>query len=330
MKVLVINLMQIGDLVLTTPVFRAIKSAHPDFFLAAAVNHQFADLVKFNPFINRLFTVDKRSLKSVAQTIADIRAVNFDLCINLNRSERACTLAALSAASNIVGYAKPIFYPFFDKVCPNLKNSMHQVHSHFKVLETTGLGNLPVPNPDVFIGDTHLNRPFPKNLVAFNVGASWQSKRWLPEYFASVAVELIYRGFHVAFLGSKQDIPIVDQCLAFIPDKSNVLVLTGKLSLLELAAFFDYCRLLITNDSGPMHIAAARRCHTLSIFGSSPTAGFFPCGSGNIIIKAPVDCHPCYKHSCPRGDLLCMKAISPQLVLALALLDLTSTMNKNP
>lgn len=68
MKVLVINLMQIGDLVLTTPVFRAIKTAHPDFFLAAAVNRDFADLVKFNPFINRLFTVDKRSLKSVAQT----------------------------------------------------------------------------------------------------------------------------------------------------------------------------------------------------------------------------------------------------------------------
>lgn len=315
LKVLIVNLMQIGDLVLTTPVFRAIKSAHPNFFLAAAVNLQFADLVKFNPFVDKLFTVDKRSLISLAKNIADIRAENFDLCINLNRSERASAIAALSGAKRIVGYSKPGFSLAFDTVCPNLKRVMHQIHSHFKVLDAAGLGNLSIPSPDVFIGNTRLNLHLPDKLVAFNVGASWPSKRWLPCYFANVAVSLIQRGFHVAFLGSKADIPIVDECLAFIPDKSNVLVLTGKLSLLELAAFFDYCRLLITNDSGPMHIAAARNCPAVAIFGSSPTVGFTPWHPRHIVIKSPAPCHPCYNHSCPRGDLLCMKSIPPQLVL---------------
>lgn len=307
--------MQIGDLVLTTPVFRAIKTAHPDCYLAAAVNQDFADLVKFNPFIDSLFTVDKRSLKSLASTIRDIRRVRFDLCINLNRSERASAIAALSGANRIVGYSKPGFSLAFDTVCPNLKRVMHQIYSHFKVLDAAGFGNLTIPSPEVFIGNTRLNLHLPDNLVAFNVGASWASKRWLPSYFANVACQLLSRGFHVAFLGSKADIPIVDECLAAIPDKRNVLVLTGKLSLLELAAFFDYCRLLITNDSGPMHIAAARNCPAVAIFGSSPTVGFTPWHPRHFVIKATVPCHPCYNHSCPRGDLLCMKSISPQLVL---------------
>ena len=327
MKILIVNLMQIGDLVLTTPVFRAIKAAHPHSYLAAAVNQQFADLVKFNPFINRLFLVDKRSLLSFAKVIQAIRAEHFDLCINLNSSERACALAITSGAKRVVGYAKPPFSLLFSKVCPNLKRSIHQIKSHFNVLSVAGLGTLPLAPSDVFIGDTHLNFSLPDNIVALNVGASWHSKRWLPEYFASVAIQLLNRGFHVAFLGSKADIPIVDQCLALIPDKRRVLVFTGKLSLLELAAFFDRCRLLISNDSGPMHIAAARGLPAVSIFGSSPVTGFAPWSTNHFIIKSPAKCHPCNKHHCPqKGEnfMKCMKLISPHIVLDYALLLLQS------
>lgn len=312
MKILIVNLMQIGDLVLTTPVFRALKSAHPDFFLAAAVNKNFAELVRFNPFLNQVFEVDKSSWTNSLKVIRAIRAGHFDLCINLNRSERACAAATLSGATRIVGYAKPPFSLFFDTVCPNLKRSVHQVISHFKVLDAAGF-HLPLAKSDVFIGNTTLE-PLPDNIIAFNVGASWPSKRWLPCYFASVANHFLNRGFHVAFLGSKADSPIVDECLAFIPDKSNVLVLTGKLSLLELAAFFDKCRLLVSNDSGPLHIAAARDCPAVSIFGSSPTIGFAPWNHNHVIIKSPAPCHPCYQHSCPT-DFKCMSLIRAEEVI---------------
>ena len=317
MKILVVNLMQIGDLVLTTPIFRALRQALPNDFIAAAVNKDFAQLLQFNPFINRLFTVDKRSLKSLLSTIHAVRLERFDICLNLNRSERASALAALSYAKRIVGYSKPGFSLLFNEVVPNLKRDIHQVISHFNALDKAGF-HLPLAKSDVFIGDTNLNLPC-NNIVAFNVGASWQSKRWLPEYFANVADDFINRGFHVAFLGSKADLPIVDDCLSFM--KGKPIILTGKLSLLQLAAFFDHCQLLISNDSGPMHIAAARDCKALSIFGSSPTIGFAPWNANHAIIKATVPCHPCYRHICPLNGvdfMRCMKSITPQRVIALA------------
>ncbi|MBD3878238.1 MAG: glycosyltransferase family 9 protein [Quinella sp. 1Q5] len=330
MKILIVNLMQIGDLVLTTPVFRAIKSAYPDSFLAVAVNLQFADLVKFNPFLNRIFTVDKHSLKSFLHTVNDIRKEHFDLCLNLNRSERASALAALSGAKRICGYAKPGFSLFFDSVSPNLKRVIHQVQSHFKVLVAAGFAPLPIPKSDVFLGDTHLNISLPNNIVAFNVGASWPSKRWLPEFFAYVANQLICRGFTVAFLGSNADALIVKQVTNLISPSLRLLVFTGKFSLLQLAAFFDHCRLLISNDSGPLHIAAARNLPAVSIFGSSPVIGFKPWLYSHFLIKSPAPCHPCYLQNCPlqgKDCLRCMKLISPEVVLKYSL-ELLSSFDK--
>ena len=316
--------MQIGDLVLTTPVFRAIKSAFPNHFLAAAVNKDFADLIRFNPFLDNIFQIDKHSLKSFISSIQAIRQAHFNLTINLNQSERASSLAILSGADNIVGYAKPPFSLFFDKVVPNLKRTTHQIISHFNVLDYAGF-HLPLAKSDVFIGDTNVNhflRLFPNDpqIVAFNVGASWQSKRWLPEYFAFLADNLIIRGFNVAFLGSYADFPIVNDCLAFM--KYKPVVLTGKFNLLQLAAFFDCCRLLISNDSGPMHIAAARNLPAISIFGSSPVIGFKPWLHSHSLFQSHAPCHPCYKHVCPlKGDgfMRCMKEIAPEYVLKKAL-----------
>lgn len=314
--------MQIGDLVLTTPLFRAIKAAYPNYFLAAAVNSNFADLVRFNPFINLLFDINKRSFSSTRYALHTIRNLNFDLCINLNSSERASTLAIASGAKLIVGYANFPFSLFFNLVSPNLNRVMHQVRSHFLVLRQAGFLNLNLQKSDVFLGNTTLNLNLPDNIVAFNCGASWPSKRWLPEFFAQLANALIQRGFYIAILGSSSDLPIAQLVASLIHDKSHLLSFTGKFSLLQLAAFFDKCKLLISNDSGPLHIAAARNLPAVSIFGSSPTIGFAPWLNSHILIKSPAPCHPCYKHVCPRrGDsfMACMKAIPPDFVLNVSL-----------
>lgn len=296
--ILVINLMQIGDLVLTTPIFHAIKSAFPNYFLAAAVNRHFSELVKFNPFIDKLFEIDKASLLSTCHTIKAIRNHHFDLTVSLNDSERALAVALLSNSSRLVGYAKPPFSLFFDTTVPNLKRSTHQILSHFNVLKQAGL-NLNLAPVEVFIPNhiqNHINAFWANHfntadkVVAFNVGASWPSKRWLPDYFHSLALSLINQGFHVAFLGSVADWPIVNLA------SNNILsdhlhIFTGQFSLLQLAAFFDHCHLLISNDSGPMHIAAARNLPALSIFGSSPVTGFSPWLHSHTLIKSPTLCH---------------------------------------
>lgn len=330
MKLLIVNLMQIGDLVLTTPIFHALKDKYPDLFLAAAVNAQFADLVKFNPYLNQLFEIDKHSLRNFCSDLKAIRACHFDLLINLNDSERASALAILSGAKRIVGYAKPPFTFFFNETVPNLKRSIHQVDSHFNVLSCAGFTNLVNFGLEIFTPPNlsiPIEIPSHSKLIALNIGASWSSKRWPFNFFAQLANDLIQRGFTIAFLGSRADLPLVNQCLNLIPSKENTLVCTGRFNLLQLAAFFDNCHLLITNDSGPMHIAAARNLPTVSIFGSSPVIGFAPLLHSHTLIKSPAPCHPCYKHSCPlQGDsyMRCMKSITPDIVLKYSL-ELLST-----
>lgn len=323
MNILIINFMQIGDLMLTTPVFHALKLHDPNCNIALAADARFRDLVRHNPFINQFFFHDKRSLKDLLGIIRDVRHHHFDFCINLHRNERASALAAASGANRIIGYSKPGFSLAFDSVVPNLKNQMHQVYSHFNVLGKAGFHNLFNPGLELFIPDdisVDMNRfwyeHFNQNdkVVAFNVGASWPSKRWLPEYFAQCADTLIESGFHAAFLGSADDLPIVNSCVSFMHHKPHIF--TGQFSLLQLAAFFDHCRLLITNDSGPMHIAVARNLPLVTVFGSSPVIGFYPFNSNDFLIKSPVHCHPCFNHLCNNNiPMACMKAVTPDIAL---------------
>ena len=224
MKILIVNLMQIGDLVLTTPVFEAIKKAYPDAFLAAAVNNQFSILVDFNPYLDHVFKVDKSSFSSFFRTLNLIRNEHFDFAFNLNRSERASALTAFSNAAFIAGYAKPPFNFLFNRVHPNRNRSMHQIFSHFFVLNDAGF-NLNPCQPSIFIPQyiqDRINRFWDSHfkpsdtVVALNVGASWPSKRWLPSYFALLADSLFNRGCRVVFLGSSSDSPIVNLCLSLM------------------------------------------------------------------------------------------------------------------
>lgn len=336
MKILVVNFMQIGDLILTTPVFRALRNACPDAFLAAAVNKAFAELVSNNPCLNQVFQLDKSSWKSFFSLLRQVRALHFDLCINLNRSERASAFAALSGAKSIIGYAKPPFSFLFNEVLINKNQEMHQVFAHFRVLNVAGFTDLKHNGLEIFLPKTATDfasnffcKHFPANakVIAFNIGASWSSKRWPPHYFAQVAESFLMRGFHVVFLGSKSDLPLVNLCTSLIINKSNLHIFTGRFSLIQLAAFFDHCYLLITNDSGPMHIAVARNLPSVSVFGSSPVTGFFPFANNHYLIKSPAPCHPCRNHSCKllNDDFMtCMFSVPPSVVFFFSLLLLSS------
>ena len=161
-KILVINMSQLGDLMLTTPVLRTLRTNYPNAHLALLADKRAADLVQYNKHINECILIDKKDaddrLVNFLKFIFRIREKNFDLVINLHRNERASAIAAFSGASKIVGYSKPGFSIFFDKVMPNpsiarhikkgfktqyVPGSQHQVKSHFDVLrEAVGITNI--------------------------------------------------------------------------------------------------------------------------------------------------------------------------------------------
>ncbi len=349
MKILVINLMHLGDLMLVTPALTTLRKNFPTAHLTLLADKKLADLVQHNRNLDECILIDKKGvddhLPSFIKFIFKLRAKKFDLVINLHRNERASALAAFSGAKKIVGYSKPVFAFMFDKVLPNpsiarhikrgLKTeyqpgTQHQVRSHFDVLrQAVGIAKIFDNGLEMWITDAAQrdadkifrdNFPDGTKVIAFNIGASWLTKRWLDDYFAECADILIERGYGVAFLGGPMDTEIVAGCVDKMrhADSSRLKVFTGKFSLATVAGFLDNCVLFITTDSGPMHIGVARNIPIVTMFGASPVPGFYPYDAKDVLIKSPEPCHPCGKHICPRsGDdnLACMKKIPVATVM---------------
>ena len=348
-KILVINMSQLGDLMLTTPVLRTLRTNYPSAHIALLADKRAADLVQYNKHLDECILIDKKGaddrLVNFLKFILKIREKNFDLVINLHRNERASAIAAFSGADKIVGYSKPGFSLFFDKVMPNpsiarhikrglkteyVPGSQHQVKSHFDVLrEALGITNIDDGGLEMWIPqetESEMARMFSDNftaedrVIAFNIGASWQTKRWIDYYFAECADRLIDEGYAIAFLGGGMDIEIVNACIANMKhrDSDKVKIFTGKLTLAQVAGLLDNCVLFLTTDSGPMHIGVARNIPIVTMFGASPVPGFYPYDAKDILIQTPESCHPCGRHICPRqGDenLACMKNITVEVVM---------------
>ncbi|MBR2519324.1 MAG: glycosyltransferase family 9 protein [Selenomonadaceae bacterium] len=343
MKILVINLMHLGDLMLVTPTLTTLRKNFPTAHLALLADKKLADLVELNKNLDECILIDK-TISDLLKTIPKLRAENFDLVINLHRNERASALAAFSGAKKIVGYSKPLFSWLFTKTMPNpsiarhikhgfkteyIPGSQHQVHSHFDVLQQAcGVEKIFDNGLEMWISDEasrEAEKIFRENfgdtkVVAFNIGASWLTKRWLDSYFAECADILLERGYGVAFLGGTMDEEIVSSCVAKMNhrDSDRLKIFTGKFSLALVAGFLDNCVLFLTTDSGPMHIGVSRNIPIVTMFGASPVPGFYPYDAKDILIKAPEPCHPCGKHSCPRvgeENLACMKKIPVAVVM---------------
>ena len=341
-NILVINLMHIGDLMLVTPVLRTLRTAFPTARLTLLADKKLADLVEHNEHLTECLLLDKKGRDNnpinFARFILKLRQKKYDLVINLHRNERASALAALSGGKKIIGYAKPFFSLFFDQVMPNLKAVKHQIHSHFDVLKEGGVtdkfddGGLEMVVPAK--AEESVAKLWEENftsgdkVVAFNIGASWNTKRWLPEYFAVCADKLLTLGYGVIFLGGPMDRALVQSCVRMmdLQKSSKLKIFTGNLSLGEVAAVLRRCALFITTDSGPMHIGVAMNVPIVTMFGSSPVPGFYPYDAKDVLIKTPEACHPCGIHDCPKSgadNMACMKNIPADMVMkyALELLD---------
>lgn len=333
-NILVINLMHIGDLMLVTPVLRTLRANYPSARLTLLADKKLRDLVEYNPHIDECMLIDKKGADdhfgSFFRFILGVRRKKFDLVINLHRNERASAIAAFSGAKRVVGYAKPGFSLFFDEVLPNKKAIMHQIHSHFEVLtQACGVtriddGGLEMEIPPGMDAEAarlwHENFSAGQKVVAFNIGASWPTKRWLDEYFAECADRLVDRGYGVAFFGGPMDEELVRDCLAKMKRKDSeaVRVFTGKVSLGVLAGMLRRSALFLTTDSGPMHVGVAMNMPIVTMFGSSPVPGFYPYDAKDVLVKTPEPCHPCGIHICPKtGDdhMACMKKIPVDVVM---------------
>lgn len=340
-NILVINTMHIGDLMLVTPALRTLRANYPQAHIALLTDRILADLVRCNENIDECILIDKhgrdKGILALIRFIRQIRKRHFDLVINYHRNERASAIASFSGGKKIVGYAQPFFHRFFDHWMPNLAMAdtpkdkvMHQTLCHLKVLqEAAGCTKLDdrglemwLPPEEEKKASDLWQKEFAEDdrVIAFNIGASWMTKRWIDAYFAECADHFIQEGYHIAFLGGPTDVAIVKACIEKMKEKDSpkVHVFTGKVSLTVLAGLLRRCCLFLTTDSGPMHVGVAMNVPIVTMFGASPVPTFYPYDGKDIVIKTPESCHPCGIHDCPKkGEdyMACMKHIPVDVVM---------------
>jgi ADP-heptose:LPS heptosyltransferase len=325
--VLVIRFSSIGDVVLTNPVYKAIKDRDPSVRLVAVVRRGYERLVKANPYAD-LAMVYNPPRESLAGFIRRLRRLNPDTVIDLHDNPRSRMIRSRLGAASVLVYrkhtlkrlllvllkinllkdSKRVIERYLETALPETAGRKGRVANFFRIPDAVGLR----------IRRTHLRSVRP-GFVAVCKEANWSTKRW-PHYNELIDVLVRGKGERVVLLGEKPDHSLRELQRAF---PGRLINLTGRLDILGSAAVIGLSRILITNDTGLMHIADAMRKKTLSIWG--PTVfefGFKPVNAAvKVISNGKISCRPCSLHGsakCPLGHFRCMSTIDPLKIAGLA------------
>ncbi len=320
----------LGDVVLTTPLFKALRRLYPGAAIILMVTPQAKPLVEDDPHLDAILTYDKKGGEGLLSAVAKVRKTAPDILLCPHRSHRTSIISALSGAKLKVGFADAGFSMVYNSVVKR-DMELHEVDRNLQLL--TGLGAEVLDEDRVLhvgYGDREKGEVegFLKGLgvdpssrfVGLCPGSVWPTKRWTAEGFAEVATELIGKNFVPVLLGGPGDREQADEVGALLSGNGGEYVdAVGRTSLKALAAWMDLMEVLITNDSGPMHVAAARGTPVVAIFGPTVTGlGFSPFIEESKVVEQRLECRPCGLHGhkrCPEGHFECMTKVSPETVL---------------
>jgi lipopolysaccharide heptosyltransferase I len=325
-RILLIKPSSLGDIVHTFPVVSAIKERWPATHITWLVKRQWAELVERAEDVDRVWPVDATARSWVWQLRA-LRIERFDLVVDLQGLFRSGVLTGFSGAPRRIGFANgregsPWFYTDLVRV-PH--QEMHAVDRYLLVAEA--LGACPERPPRFRFKITEADMVVVRNAfrrqglsvdrpwVAMHVSARWPTKRWPLESFGAVVDELDRAGIGpVVLIGGPDDRRDVSQLKALA--KASVIDLTGAVPLGCLPALLSKSGALITNDSGPMHVAAALGIPVVAMFGPTSAVRTGPYGSGHQVLTGPVPCSPCFSRVCRHSpELECLHLITPDEVV---------------
>ena len=323
-KILIVQTAFLGDVILTTPLIRAVKQFYPESFVSFLLIPETREVVANNPWLDQVLVYDKRrkhkALGKFLSLLREIRENTFESALIPHRSLRSALLPYLARIPHRIGFDRSAgSFLLTRKV--KYQKSRHEIERNLSLLSNfkDKKDFLPelFPSPDDFaivdnfLKDNKLN--VDEIMVGIAPGSVWLTKRWLPERFAQVADQLTKElKAKVVLVGSKED----ENLCYYISNlmEQNPVIAAGKMSFLQSAALISKCVVILSNDSAPVHMAAAMRTPVVEIYGSTvPEFGFAPLGEGNVIIQKALYCRPCGihgKNTCPEKHFRCMTEIT--------------------
>ena len=315
-KILLIRLSSLGDIVLTTPAIRAVRAHFADAYIAMLVGKQAAEVLQENPHLDEIIPFDRLAKhKDTAEMLRIIRILRerkFTLAIDLQRKFRTELLMYLSGAAERVGKGA------LCSVRVPEHGNKHATAHYFDLLHAVGIPAVD-QRLELFLAESERTAASQRLdaagatqtglKVGVFPGAGWKLREWMPDRFAAIGDRLV-RHFNaeVLIFGGQREAALVHTVANLM--EAPAIPFAGNLQVRALAACIEKCDLFLTNDTGPMHIAAAVGTPTVSLFGPGNHIRFQPLGGLHQTIRHAVPCNPCKQFTDTCKDNICMKKIT--------------------
>ncbi|MGK9368880.1 glycosyltransferase family 9 protein [Melioribacter sp. Ez-97] len=311
LKILVIRLSSLGDVILTTPVIRSLKSRYKNSEIDFVVKPQYADALTYNKYLRSVLKYDKNNVKELLKKVS---SRNYDMVVDLQNNLRSNRIN-IAAGGQIYRFRKPAFKKILlSRFRINLYKNVKSIPELYAA-SVPGL-KLDEYGTEVFLpGNIEVDLE-EGNYIGFCPGSRHFTKMWPPEYFVELGKKIRERGFKTLVLGGKSDKDLCGFIAGNIPDAVDM---STNDELLKLAFIMKKCKLIVSNDTGLMHLAASQNIPLIVIFGSSVKEfGFLPYKVRyGLVENEGLECRPCShigREKCPEGHFKCMKELTPGAV----------------
>ncbi len=327
MKILILKPSSLGDVIQALPVLRLLKLHYPTSEIYWWIETSLSPILKKDPDLAGLFVFERKRWSSplywneLLGSIRQMRSKKFDLVIDLQGLARSGTFAWLANGRTLIGVddSREGASAYYDIRVPRPSSQGHAVDWYLEVVKRLGV---PVDRPFTWLpADNYVKaivdqqRKRIGKYVVLNPGARWANKRWPTGYFAKLAQSLSsdFPDLNFVITGGKSESALATAISAELPNRCVDIV--GRTTLVEMIEWIRGCELIVTNDTGPMHIAAALGKQVLAVFGPTNPARTGPYGPGNQVLRAELPCAPCMKARCANPNYLeCLTRVTPEMV----------------
>ncbi|RZB36728.1 MAG: hypothetical protein SRB2_01807 [Desulfobacteraceae bacterium Eth-SRB2] len=313
-KICIVHLNQIGDLIFSLPLLKALRENHPDASIHSLLKPYLQELLVDSPFVDRVIP-RKSGLTAKFKLLKNIRKNEYDLVISLARSEECLMLTALSRAKIKAGFS---YFPW--DLCLNIKENIEGHNSWYNNAKLLKRMNVTVTKTDYVgllnVNTNKINLSLPEKFVIISPGTSKRrlTKAWQKEKFARLMLLLKEEyGLSVVLVGGMDNQEYNSEIIRILEEKArekdmDLLDLTGKIGLGSLCSVIKEASLFVGIDSGVMHMASCLDIPVVGLFG--PTDPFYvgPQNKKSIVVREEsMECVPCYLKNCKHRD--CMKKL---------------------
>lgn len=350
-KILIVNPFGIGDVIFSTPLVEALKKHFPDSYIAYICNRRALHLIETNPSLNKIFVYEKdeyrdalkcskiSGIRKILVFLNEIKCEKFDVSIDLSLGYKHSMILKFIGIKKRIGFNYRNRGKFLtDKLDIESFDNKHVVDYYLGLAKPLGIDTQSKFEPKIFASKVSeaAGAKFLKEagmsdndfLIGMlpGCGASWgadaKRRRWGVEKFARLADLLTEKhGARIVLLGDAKEVDVASRVQSLM--KNRVINYCGKTSLGDLIGIMTKCKLIITNEGGPLHIAAALGVKTVSLFGPVDEKTYGPYSSSDdhaVVSRKDLDCRPCYRkfkyNNCETRT--CLASISVEEVLGAA------------